>query len=88
MEESKERAVHFWVTKYALTTGIYEADGIYFEDSNTNMVRVHGTFDDYLHGSDWHISKQSAIAQAEKMRQAKIKSVKKQLAKLESMKFE
>ena len=44
----------------------------------------------YYHGEgkDWHRTKDSAIKQAEEMKQAKIKSMKKQLDKLENMKFE
>lgn len=78
-----------WITKYALTKGIIETEA---EDCGDDMVRVHnkGYCDSYYHkeGNEWHRTKQSAISKAEEMRKKKIESLKKQIRKLENMKFE
>jgi len=41
-----------------------------------------------VHGNDWHRTEEAAIKRAEEMRLKKIASVKKQLGKLEKMRFE
>lgn len=78
-----------WITKYALTTGIIEAEA---EECEHDMIRAHeNSFcPSYYHkeGRDWHRTKESAIAKAEEMRQKKISSLKKQIKKMEDMKFE
>jgi len=45
-------------------------------------------FDQYAHNDDWHCTLPDAIAKANEMRAKKIASLKKQIAKLEAMKFE
>ena len=78
-----------WITKYALTEGILEVDG-------TTPFHI-----DVLHyqrerrykqtmgnrGKDWHLDLSLAKAKAEQMRQVKIASLKKQIAKLEKLEF-
>lgn len=72
-------------TKYALTKGIMEQDA---SDRGNGVVMV----SPYLYlcgeGKEWHRTRQEAIARAEAMRQSKIASLKKKLAKLENMKIE
>lgn len=76
-----------FITKYALTDGIVEvvvedcfnASSAMVGDMNNSLV--------YYHKPDWHRTREGAVERAEKMRQAKILSVKKQLDKLENMKF-
>lgn len=41
----------------------------------------------YYHGTDWHLTPKDAMAKAEKMRAAKIQSLKKRIERLEKMKF-
>lgn len=75
-----------WITKYALTRGILEKE---VEDCGDGMVREKESFfPAYYHGTDWHTDKQSAVAKAEEMRKKKIASLKKQIDKLEKMKFD
>lgn len=83
-----------WITKYALTSGIEEIDS-----KNVKSFSINGT---YLHfrrtgnnyclevysKNEWCNRKESAIAKAEEMRKKKIASLKKQIEKLEKMKFE
>jgi hypothetical protein len=72
-----------YITKYALTQGIITSDVV---DVGDNIVYDNrGT---YYHKPDWHESMDEAIQRAEAMRQAKIKSLQKQIKKLEDMRFE
>ena len=74
-----------WITKYALTQGIFEkecqyrGDGMIMDELNTCY---HGE------GKDWHRTKESAVKRAEEMRQKKIQSLQKKIKKLEDMKFD
>lgn len=74
-----------WNSKYALTEGLIEQEG---EEVGDSMVHV-GSLQ-YLHGEgkEWHRTRESAAARAEVMRKAKIASVRKQLARLEAMRFD
>lgn len=74
-----------WNSKYALTEGLIEQEG---EEVGDSMVQVGSS--QYLHGEgkEWHRTRESAAARAEVMRKAKIASVRKQLARLEAMRFD
>jgi len=79
-----------WITKYALSDGILEKDAAERRDDGT-MITVpwkNGWNEvAYFHKNEWHDDKGTAIARAEGMRVSKIASLKKQIAKLEAMKF-
>jgi len=76
-----------WISKYALTKGIYELEvkrcvnSIRDKDESDMVSYFHGE------GKEWHLTKESAIVRAEEMKLRKIESVKKQLNKLEKLKF-
>ena len=78
-----------WITKYALTDGIIEIDAevCISTGATGNMINCDRG---YFHGEgkEWHKTKESAIEKAEEMRQKKIESLKKQIKKLEEMRFE
>ena len=81
-----------YITKFALTTGIIRLEVRVCSDTSPDMVEYQGTpgsLGEYYHGegSDWHRTWESALARAESMRQAKIKALRKQLAKIEAMEF-
>lgn len=79
-----------WITKYALTDGIVEAEAdqymkgkiFAFWNNDENM----GPF--YPHKEEVFFDKESAIQKAEEMRREKIDILKKQIKKLEEMRFE
>jgi len=80
-----------FVTKYALTQGILEVE-VEGEPTQGGMVisvPQSGEYKDYFHGEgkDWHRTLDAAREQAEKMRIAKIESLKKSLTKFERLKF-
>ena len=76
-----------WITKYALTKGIFKLQVI---DVGDGMVRSADNVLEMYHkeGRDWHRAKESAIAKAEKMRQKKITSLEKQIDKIKKLDFE
>lgn len=79
-----------YITKYALTEGIIEAEG---EPYGLELEWVSASWDDgYKCGDfeqgEWYDTKERAIQKAEEMRQNKIASLKKQIEKLERMRFE
>ncbi len=76
-----------WVTKYALTSGVFSVDAEINDDMAT-YSRSGGTWSmEHAHGEgrDWHRTEASAKARVETIRQRKIDSLKKQIAKLEAM---
>jgi hypothetical protein len=85
-----------WITRYALTKGIYQIEGkineraqTYFqanERCQTNLQEVE--FYTSYGKVDWHKTKEEAVVRAEEMRQKKIASLKKQIEKFEKMRFE
>jgi len=50
------------------------------------MVKVRDL--ECYHGSEWHLTHQAALIEAEQMRGRKIKSLEKQIAKLKELSFE
>jgi hypothetical protein len=86
----------YWITKYALTIGIKPLENVEADkDGYLSNIKTRGNFGSrewehqhhFYRKNDWHVSKTGAIAKAEEMRDAKITSLKKQIAKLEKMKF-
>ena len=71
-----------WVTTYALTIGIKFVRGVVRYDGR-GLLYGRG----YAHTKAWHRTPEDALARAEEMRVKKIASLKKQLAKLESLTF-
>lgn len=76
-----------WITKYALTQGIIETE---IDKQNSAMTYfTNGMyFDTNAIGTYWHDTKESAVKTAGEMRQKKMDSLKRQIEKLEKMRFE
>jgi hypothetical protein len=80
-----------WITKYALTTGITEAEANTCSSSTDGrMIEVPSKlcYASYFHRPDWHETKEAAIARAEVMRKKKLASLKKQISRLEALSFD
>lgn len=75
-----------WVTKYALSGGIDEREVTRSSggDDYVYYGRYHAS---YRLGRDAHLTLASALADAEKRRAQKIASLKKQITKLEKLRF-
>jgi hypothetical protein len=81
-----EEITTVFITKYALTKGIYELK----VTINGNIAS--GVKNQYLDvftqkGKDWFENYNDACAYAEKLKNKKIKSLEKQIEKLKNMKF-
>lgn len=77
-----------WITKYALTTGVFCVEATLFLGDGMARYRREGShFDEYAHreGRDWHRTEAAAKARVEALRRKKIASLKKQIAKLEAL---
>ena len=83
-----------WITKYALTVGIIEAQqvpgALYEGKEYAFFMGENGQYNTgfYIPSEELFGDKESAIKKAEEMRQKKIESLKKQIKKLEEMRFE
>lgn len=77
-----------WITKYALTAGIQVVDGELVSEGMLSYRPPGHMFKQFAHGKEWWLTEADAIDRAEAMRQAKIASLCKQIAKLEKMKIE
>lgn len=82
-----------YLTKYALTLGILYREGEVDSDFPTmftyagNEQNCVTHLSTHAHAPYWHRTFEDAQAHAEKLRKAKLDSLKKQVAKLEAMKF-
>ena len=82
----KTETIRVWITKHALTKGVYEI--IVEQCSLDDTVKGPGTFE-YYHGKgrEWHLTKQSANKHAEILLAKKVKSLQKQLDRLRKTVF-
>jgi hypothetical protein len=78
-----------FITKFALTKGILEVEAQLSQHHDDMIVVNDGIKNNYFHweGTEWHKTIESAKYTAERMRLAKIASLKKQIKKLETLKF-
>jgi hypothetical protein len=80
--------VKVFITKYALTTGIYVAEAEWDKDSpNMVVVRKPGELTTYFHGMDWHRDWESAERDAYEKVDRAIKSARKKIEKLDRITF-
>ncbi|WP_436879531.1 hypothetical protein [Escherichia coli] len=76
-----------FVTKYALTEGPFRTMAEITSEGRMATYKVTGSFYNYAHGKDFWLTEEEALADCERRRAAKIKSIEKQKKKLESMTF-
>lgn len=89
MSQNDKQTFEVWVTKKSLSKGLLKR-AVEQSKESPGMVSVPSNgWGEYYHGEgrDWHRTLEGAQKKAEQMRQAKIKSLEKQLAKLKAMKF-
>jgi hypothetical protein len=75
-----------WISKYALTTGVYEQE-VKIPTEFPEMCHPVDTMLQHFHKGDWFLTREEAVARAEDLRKKKIAAVKNQLKKLEGMTF-
>lgn len=77
-----------YITKYALTQGVFEREvEDCFSISPDMVVEVGARFKTAFHKGEWHRTKAGAVAKAEDMRQRKIASLEASLAKFKKLRF-
>lgn len=83
-----ERAMRIWDTEYALTNGIVErvTHDVQFKDNGAIFCQCEGR-GLYLRKGQWHSSLESAATEARRMRDGRIESLRKQIARLEKLTF-
>lgn len=79
-----------WISKYALSDGItqHTAANSCFSPGHVHEVSGFAGWASFELGKDAHMQRADAVKAADQMRKKKIASLKKQIAKLEAMKFE
>lgn len=89
MDDTKE-TVTIYITKYALTAGIYKREGKLFSPSNGGYSYKidSGYYESTVYGKDVHLTEEDAMSRAEEIRITKLKSLDKQMKKVSAMKFE
>jgi hypothetical protein len=75
-----------FITKYALTKGIFEEDARLVANPKMCVIQRR-SYDPFYLKPHWHLTIEEAKAQAEKMRVAKIKSLQKSIDKLKVLQF-
>lgn len=84
-----------WITKYALTYGIWTGEA---EDRKDGVIECKRPMTPegekellwgYFHGEgkEWHRTEEAAKARAVVMREKKVSALRKKIAKLEAMRF-
>lgn len=75
-----------YITKYALSNGIVEAEGI---ENSATMISVKGKFGyTYYHNNEWHTNNRAAIEMAKIMKAKRIASLQKSIETLTKLNFE
>jgi hypothetical protein len=77
-----------YITTYALSKGIYAVEVDICDTYPKLAFRTNDSWETSYHKPHWHETIEEAQAQAETMRVNKITSLKKQLVKLESLRFD
>lgn len=76
-----------WITKYALTKGIIEAEARLGSESDKMIAIIGASPPMYFHAPDWHTSEEAARARVSAMIVAKRSSLQKQLKRLDDYLF-
>lgn len=80
--------MNVWITKYALTKGIFQLEANPCIGFSGMIEAAHAQYPTIYHEPDWRSTREEAVARAGEMRRKKIESLKKQISRLENLKFE
>lgn len=84
---SNEKKTEVFITKYALTSSPFRVMADISFGGSMASYRVGSSYTQHAHGKDFWLTKEEALADCERRREAKLKSIEKQKKKLESMTF-
>lgn len=77
-----------YVTKYALTEGPFKVENAEIIKDGFATYKIGDSCTQYAHGKDFWLTPEKALADCERRRQVKLKSIEKQKLKLENLEFE
>ena len=88
MLATEDAKAKVWITKYALTMGVFSVDAK-ISNSMVYWRDVGSGHNSYAHGEgrDWHRTESAALKRAEDMRKRKIESLRRSIKKFEKMTF-
>ena len=84
---SNEKKTEVFVTKYALSEGPFKVMAEISFGGSMASYRIGNSYGQTAHGKDFWLTEDEALADCERRRVAKIKSIEKQKQKLEQMTF-
>jgi hypothetical protein len=77
-----------WVTKYALTTGLFEMTAEIIDRGPRHIyAKGKGPAGGSIFTREWVKTREEAVTKAETMKEARIKSLKRTIIKLQAKKF-
>jgi len=77
-----------WITKYALTTGIFKRKIQKQDGTRIKLLPLLGELDTYyIYKPDWHETRDEAIARAKVMQSKKIAALQRQVTKIAALHF-
>lgn len=83
------RGTTVWITKFATTTGIFERDAMVIDDRMVRLANLPGEYGGiYYHKPFWHETREEAITHAKQLQAKKLVSLRRQLAKVEGLRFD
>lgn len=79
----------FFLSKYALTDGIKEAEGKVVKENTGDTVyaKLDGYYSLFAFGKEAHETREAAVEAAEFLRARKLASLRRQIAKIEELDF-
>lgn len=76
-----------YVTKYALSDGPFSVEAELSFGGTMASYRIGNSYTQTAHGKDFWLTQEEALADCERRRQAKLKSIEKQKLKLQNLTF-
>lgn len=76
-----------YVTKYALTEGPFKVDAEISHSGSMASFRVGNSYMRHVHGKDFWLTREEALADCERRRTNKLASIEKQKVKLQKLQF-
>lgn len=78
-----------WITKYALSSGIFTAEADLKGVGMISLKRSGDHYNEYFHGEgrEWHRTKESASSRLSVLKEKKIASLKAQIKKIEKLEY-
>lgn len=84
----EQEAVTAWITKYALTRGVFSITAEICDGAHSGIITQTGVRYGYCyHKGEWFLTETAAQADAQMKRDRKITSLEKQILKLKNLTF-